>query len=55
VVKPTPGAHPASYAIDTVGGRALFPEVNWPGCEADQSSPPNDEVKNIERYTSTPT
>jgi len=45
------GAYPASYPIDT---EAFFPEVKWPGREADHLPPPSAYVKNTWRYTFTP-
>jgi hypothetical protein len=43
--------HPASYPKGTGD---LSPAVQWPGREADQSSPTSAEVKKMWIYTSTP-
>jgi hypothetical protein len=51
VVQTGSGVHPTSY---TIGTRGSFPEVKWPGREADHSPPTSGEVKKMWIYTSTP-
>jgi hypothetical protein len=46
-----PGAHPASY---TVGSRDYYLGENRPAREANHSPPSSVELKNAQRYTSTP-
>jgi hypothetical protein len=49
--RPVPGAHPASYPMDTMGS---FHEIKLPGREADHLPSTSAEVKNTWIYTYTP-